>query len=75
MENYRPGARARALPCDVGESSTVTMLPNGSMLELKIREIDSKHIQVLRGMEETSVIDSPTEIMSVFRKYYTRTPI
>jgi archaeoflavoprotein AfpA len=63
------------LPCDVGESSTITMLPNGSTLELKIRKIDSKHIRELRRMEEITVIDSPIEIMSVFKKYYTQTPI
>lgn len=58
------------LPCEIGESETTTLLPDGSMLELRIRKIDSKHIEELRKMDYITVIVSPSEILNIFAKNY-----
>ena len=58
------------LPCEVGEGSTFTVLPDGSELELRIRKIDSKHIESLRSMEDVKVLEAPGDLKNIFYEYY-----
>lgn len=58
------------LPCEVGEGSTVTVLPDGSELELVIRKIDSEHIGSLRRMEYVTVLRAPGDLINIFYEHY-----
>lgn len=58
------------LPCEIGEGSTFTVLPDGSELELRIRKIDSKHIETLRSMEDINVLEAPSDLINIFHEHY-----
>jgi archaeoflavoprotein AfpA len=58
------------LPCEYGEGSTQTTLPDGSTLNLRIRERDAEHIRELDRMKGVFVIKSPQEILEVFDEHY-----
>jgi archaeoflavoprotein AfpA len=58
------------LPCEIGEEDTITTLPNGKELRLKIRRIDSQHINSLEKSDEITVLQNPDEILSVIEGFY-----
>lgn len=58
------------LPCEIGEEETVTKLPNGKELKLKIRDIDSKYIQILEKSEDIQVLKSIEDITRTIESYY-----
>jgi archaeoflavoprotein AfpA len=58
------------LPCEIGEEGTVTTLPNGKELRLKIRRIDAQHIDSLVKSDEITVLQNPDEILSTIERYY-----
>jgi archaeoflavoprotein AfpA len=68
----KSGVPVYVLPCELGEGTTQTALPNGTILNLRIRERDTKHIQALSDMDGIFIIKSPREILEVFQKYYER---
>jgi archaeoflavoprotein AfpA len=58
------------LPCEIGEEETVTILPNGKELKLKIRDIDSKYIQTLEKSGDIHVLRSIEDIRKMIENYY-----
>jgi archaeoflavoprotein AfpA len=66
----KAGVPVFMLPCEVGEEETITILPNGKELKLKIREIDSKHIKEIKKMTEIQVLYSIEDIYKTVEKFY-----
>ena len=66
----KAGVSVYVLPCEIGGTSTETVLPDGSVLKLRIRKIDSEYIQLVEAMERVHVISNPREIIEVFEKHY-----
>ena len=66
----KAGVSVYVLPCEIGETSTETVLPDGRVLKLRIRKIDSEYIQLIETMESVHVISNPREIVEVFDKHY-----
>ena len=60
------------MPCDYREGTISTILPDGSEMKLRIRKEDAENVQKLRRMEDVFVIETPQEIPSVFKKYFSR---
>lgn len=52
------------LPVDQQEGTTVTTLPDGSRLELKVRAVDAANAGALAAMQNISVIAEPHDIVA-----------
>lgn len=66
----KAGVPVYVLPCEIGEGSTETVLPDGRVLKLRIRDIDSEYIRSIESMEGVYIINNPQEIINIFKKYY-----
>jgi len=66
----KAGVPVYVLPCETGEGSIKTVLPDGKLLKLRIRKIDSGYIRAIEAMEGIYVINNPQEIVEVFKKHY-----
>lgn len=66
----KAGVPVYILPCDIGEASTETVLPDGKVLKLRIRKIDSDHIKSLEALETVHVLRDAQEIIEVFEDNY-----
>jgi archaeoflavoprotein AfpA len=64
------GVPVYVLPCELGEGTTETTLPDGRVLKLIIRDVDSNHIKSLKKMRGIDVLESPLEILNVFEDHY-----
>jgi archaeoflavoprotein AfpA len=60
------------LPCELGDDETTTTLPSGQVLNLKIREIDSRYVRELQSSGEVHVIREPVDIRRVVDSFYRR---
>lgn len=58
------------VPTDYREGFTITRLPNGQELRLRIRREDAENIKKLDGMDGISVIEELEEIHQIFRKHF-----
>ncbi|MGD0954249.1 MAG: archaeoflavoprotein AfpA [Methanotrichaceae archaeon] len=61
---------AYIMPCDYKPGVLITVLPDGSEMRLRIRKEDAENVQKLRMMEGVFVIETPSEIHTVFEKYF-----
>jgi archaeoflavoprotein AfpA len=66
----KAGVPVYILPCEIGEASTETVLPDERVLNLRIRKIDSDHIKSLEAMESVHVLRDAQEIIEVFEENY-----
>ncbi len=66
----KAGVPVYILPCEIGEASTETVLPDGRVLKLRIRKIDSDHIKSLEALEGVHVLSDAREIIEVFEDNY-----
>ncbi len=58
------------LPCDYKEGVTVTQLPDGSEMKIRVRKEDVAHVKKLATMDGLYVIKTPKEIQKVFKKHF-----
>lgn len=58
------------LPCDYKEGITVTQLPDGSDMKIRVRKEDAEHARRLADMDGVFVLEKPEEIYSVFKKHF-----
>lgn len=58
------------LPSDYKEGITVTKLPSGRDLKLRIRKEDVEHVKKLASMEGVFLLETPEEIHQVFRRHF-----
>ena len=60
------------LPCDYKEGITVTQLPDGSDMKIRVRKEDAEYTRRLADMEDVFVLEKPEEIHGVFKKHFTQ---
>ena len=58
------------LPCDYKEGVTVTQLPDGSEMKIRVRKEDVEHVKKLAAMDGIFVLEKPKEIDHVFQKHF-----
>lgn len=58
------------MPVDYHEGTTVTTLPNGRPLELRVRKEDAENVRKLIAMEGMHPFENPDEIKEIFKKYF-----
>ena len=60
------------MPSDYQEGITITKLPNGRDMRLKIRKEDVAHVNRLSEMEGIGVLKTPEAIYDLFTEFYAR---
>ena len=58
------------LPCDYKEGITVTKLPDGSDMKIRVRKEDAEHTRKLAAMDGVFVLEKTEEIVQVFQKHF-----
>jgi len=58
------------LPCDFKEGVTVTNLPDGSEMRIRVRKEDADHVRKLSEMDGVFLLEKPEEIYGVFEKHF-----
>ena len=58
------------LPCDYKEGITVTQLPDGSEMKIRVRKEDVEHVKKLAAMDGVFILEKPEEISQVFQKHF-----
>ena len=56
------------MPTDYHEGTTVTKLPDGRELTLRVRKEDAKNTKKLRAMEGVHVFEKPEDIKGIFSR-------
>ncbi|MFX1362734.1 MAG: archaeoflavoprotein AfpA [Promethearchaeota archaeon] len=57
-------------PSDYREGIMVTKLPKGKDLKIRVRKEDVEHVDRLRKMDGTYILERPKEIREIFRKHF-----
>jgi archaeoflavoprotein AfpA len=58
------------MPVDYREGETVTKLPNGKELKIRVRKEDVENVKKLSSMDFVYTFEMSNEISSIFRRYY-----
>ncbi len=58
------------LPSDLEEGITITVLPNGRKMELRVRKEDAENVRKLSEMDGVHVLREVKEIKDVFNKHF-----
>ena len=58
------------MPCDYEEGVTVTQLPDGSDMKIRVRKEDVEHTKKLAAMDGIFVLKKPEDIVTVFEKHF-----
>jgi archaeoflavoprotein AfpA len=58
------------LPCDYKEGVTVTQLPDGSEMKIRVRKEDVEHAKKVAAMDGVFILEKPEEIYQVFQKHF-----
>ena len=58
------------MPVDYREGSTVTVLPNGKELRLRVRKEDAENVTKISAMEGITTFEKPDEIWDIFREKF-----
>jgi len=58
------------LPCDYKEGVTVTQLPDGSEMRIRVRKEDVENTKKLAAMDGIVILEKPEEIYSVFQRHF-----
>jgi len=58
------------MPVDYREGTTVTVLPNGKPLKLRVRKEDSENVRKISTMDGVTAFEKPEEIREVFRERF-----
>jgi archaeoflavoprotein AfpA len=58
------------VPCDYKEGTTVTQLPNGSEMKIRVRKEDVERTKKLAAMDGIFILEQPEEIHQVFEKHF-----
>lgn len=60
------------MPVDYREGTTVTKLPSGRDLKLRVRKEDAENVKKLTAMDGVFPFERPEEIPGIFTKYFGR---
>ena len=58
------------MPCDYKEGVTVTQLPDGSKMKIRVRKEDAEYVKKLAAMDGIFILEKPEEISQVFQKHF-----
>jgi len=58
------------LPCDYKEGVTVTQLPDGTEMRIRVRKEDVENTRKLAAMDGIVMLEKPEEIHRVFQKHF-----
>ena len=58
------------MPCDYKEGVTVTQLPDGSKMKIRVRKEDAENAKKLSAMDGLFVLEKPEEIRNIFQKHF-----
>ncbi len=58
------------MPCDYKEGITVTQLPDGNKMKIRVRKEDAKHAKKIASMDGIFVLEKPEEIHQIFKKHF-----
>jgi len=58
------------MPCDYKEGVTITQLPDGSQMKIRVRKEDVENAKKLAAMDGVFLIEKPEEIFQVFQKHF-----
>ena len=58
------------LPCDYKEGVTITQLPDGSEMRIRVRKEDVENTKKLAAMDGIVILEKPEEIHNVFQKHF-----
>jgi len=58
------------MPCDYKEGVTVTQLPDGSKMKIRVRKEDADQAKKLSTMDGLFVLEKPEEIRYIFQKHF-----
>jgi archaeoflavoprotein AfpA len=58
------------MPSDYKEGATITKLPNGKILKLRVRKEDAENTRKLSLMENMFLLEKPEEIPGIFKKHF-----
>ena len=58
------------MPCDYKEGVTVTQLPDGSEMKIRVRKEDVEHVKKLVAMDGLFILEKPEEISQVFQNHF-----
>lgn len=56
------------MPVDYREGSTVTVLPSGKELRLRVRKEDAENVRLISAMDGITTFEEPDEIWDIFRE-------
>lgn len=69
-QTLKGGVPVYVYPVDQKPGEVVTILPDGKKFTLKSREVDLKHVETLRKMEDLTVLSHPDEILEVVKNIF-----
>ncbi|KON32615.1 hypothetical protein AC477_02735 [miscellaneous Crenarchaeota group-1 archaeon SG8-32-1] len=58
------------LPCDYKEGVTVTQLPDGSKMKIRVRKEDAEYSQKLAVVDGIFILQKPEQIREIFQKHF-----
>lgn len=58
------------MPCDYEEGVTVTQLPDGSKMKIRVRKEDVEHVKKLGAIDGIFILEKPEAILQVFQKHF-----
>jgi archaeoflavoprotein AfpA len=58
------------LPCDYKEGITITLLPDGKDMKIRVRKEDVEYVKKLSVMDGIFILENPEEIYQVFNKHF-----
>jgi len=58
------------MPCDYKEGVTVTQLPDGSKMKIRVRKEDAENAKKLAAMDGLFVLEKPEDIRNIFQKHF-----
>jgi archaeoflavoprotein AfpA len=58
------------LPCDYEEGTTITQLPDGSEMKIRVRKEDVENVKKLAAMDGIFILKKPEEIQHLFQKHF-----
>jgi archaeoflavoprotein AfpA len=67
MKAFRP---VYVMPCDYKEGVTVTQLPDGGEMKIRVRKEDVENAKKVSAMDGIHVLETPEEIKAVFQKHF-----
>lgn len=58
------------MPCDLKEGVTVTQLPDGSDMKIRVRKEDIEQTKKLATMDGVTILENPEDIEQVFQNHF-----